>query len=98
MAGPSFEWDADKDRRNRAKHGIAFVDAQHAFLDPRRVIAEDLSHGEGEKRYFCFGQVGGGVMTVRFTWRGGRIRIIGAGYWRKGKTIYEQQNGPLHQG
>ncbi|MCR4281543.1 MAG: BrnT family toxin [Bauldia sp.] len=98
MAGPSFEWDADKDRRNRAKHGIAFVDAQHAFLDPRRVIAEDLSHSEGEKRYFCFGQVGGGVMTVRFTWRGGRIRIIGAGYWRKGKTIYEQQNGPLHQG
>jgi hypothetical protein len=31
-------------------------------------------------------------MTVRFTWRAGRIRIIGAGYWRKGKKIYEQQN------
>lgn len=31
-------------------------------------------------------------MTVRLTWREGRIRIFGAGYWRNGKTIYEQQN------
>jgi uncharacterized DUF497 family protein len=89
---PSFEWDAAKDRVNRAKHGVSFALAQYAFLDPRRVIAEDLSHSGGERRYFCFGDVGGGVMTVRFTWREGRIRIFGAGYWRKGKRIYEQQN------
>jgi hypothetical protein len=31
-------------------------------------------------------------MTVRFTWREQRIRIIGAGYWRKGRTICEQEN------
>jgi hypothetical protein len=36
--------------------------------------------------------VDGGVMTVRFTYRDGRIRIFGAGYWRKGKQVYEQQN------
>jgi uncharacterized DUF497 family protein len=62
------------------------------LFDPRRVIAEDLDHRGTEPRYFCFGQVGDGVMTVRFTWRGGHIRIFGAGYWRKGKRIYEQQN------
>jgi uncharacterized DUF497 family protein len=62
------------------------------FFDPKLVIAEDLSHSEKEKRYFCFGRVGGGIMTVRFTWREGRIRIFGAGYWRKGRTTYEQQN------
>jgi uncharacterized DUF497 family protein len=90
---PSFEWDPLKDRANRAKHGVSFSLAQHAFFDSRRVIAEDLSHSnDAERRYFCFGVVGGGVMTVRFTWREGRIRIFGAGYWRKGKTIYEQQN------
>jgi uncharacterized DUF497 family protein len=92
---PSFEWDAIKDRANRAnraKHGVPFSVAQRAFFDPRRVIAEDLSHSATEQRYFCFGQVGGGIMTVRFTWRDGRIRIFGAGYWRKGKSIYEQQN------
>jgi len=94
MAGaPSFEWDPGKDRVNRLKHGVSFTLAQHAFFDPKRVIAEDLGHSTaGERRYYCFGVVGGGVMTVRFTWRAGRIRIFGAGYWRKGKTIYEQQN------
>ena len=89
---PHFEWDPLKDRRNRKKHGVSFREAQRVFFDPRRVIAEDLDHSETEQCYFCFGQVGGGVMTVRFTWREGRIRIFGAGYWRKGKKIYEQQN------
>jgi uncharacterized DUF497 family protein len=89
---PSFDWDPVKDRINRTKHGISFERAQHAFFDPRRVIAEDLDHSAAERRYFCFGVVDGGVMTVRFTYRGGRIRIFGAGYWRKGKRIYEQQN------
>lgn len=74
----SFEWDEAKDRANQAKHRVAFHLAQHAFLDPQRVIAEDLSHSGVEERYFCFGRVGDGIMTVRFTWRGGRIRIIGA--------------------
>jgi uncharacterized DUF497 family protein len=59
MAGePSFEWDAIKDRANRVKHGVPFSLAQRAFFDPRRLIAEDLSHSTTEQRYFCFGQVG----------------------------------------
>jgi uncharacterized protein len=93
MAGaPSFEWDDAKDRANRFKHGVSFTEAQAAFFDLRRVIAEDLDHSGPELRYFCFGRVAGGVMTVRFTYRSGRVRIFGAGYWRKGKRIYEQQN------
>ncbi len=91
--GATFEWDETKNRANQAKHDVAFELAQRAFLDPHRVIAEDLDHSGSEPRYFCFGLVGDGVMTVRFTWRGGRIRIIGAGYWRKGRKIYEQENG-----
>jgi len=87
-----FEWDPNKDLENQEKHGISFVTAQHAFADPHRVIAEDLSHSEQEPRYYCFGKVDGGILTVRFTYRAGVIRIIGAGYWRKGKVIYEQEN------
>lgn len=89
---PNFEWDDTKDRINRIKHGVSFALAQMAFFDPRRVIAEDLAHSSTELRYFCFGKVEDGIMTVRFTYRAGCIRIFGAGYWRKGKTIYEQQN------
>jgi uncharacterized protein len=58
---PDFEWDAAKDRVNRAKHGIGFELAQQAFLDPFRVIAEDLDHGGGEQRFFCFGRVDGAL-------------------------------------
>ena len=57
-----------------------------------RVIAADLSHSEDENRYYCFGRVGEGILTVRFTYRHNVIRIIGAGYWRKGKAIYEREN------
>jgi hypothetical protein len=89
---PDFEWDVAKDKINRAKHGVGFELAQRAFLDPFRVIAEDLDHGEQEQRYFCFGKVDGAVATVRFTWRNGRIRIFGAGYWRKGRSVYEKAN------
>jgi uncharacterized DUF497 family protein len=92
MATARFEWDATKDRGNRRKHGVGFGEAQFAFADPRRVIAEDVSHSEDEPRYFCFGKVGDGIMTVRFTYRAGVIRILGAGYWRKGKRTYEREN------
>ena len=93
MVRSSFEWDARKDADNQIKHGVPFVLAQHAFADPRRVIAEDTMHSTvKEPRYFCFGRVGDGVLTVRFIHRSDVIRIFGAGYWRKGKVIYEREN------
>jgi len=87
-----FEWDSKKDALNQEKHGVSFALAQLAFLDHKRVILEDLEHSEGEKRFYCLGSVSGGIMTVRFTHRNNKIRIIGAGYWRKGKKIYEREN------
>jgi uncharacterized DUF497 family protein len=92
MATARFAWDPKKDLENREKHGVSFAEAQYAFADPRRVIAEDLSHSGREKRYYCFGKVGGGILTVRFTYRGGVIRIFGAGYWRKGEAIYGRES------
>ena len=90
MDGAVFEWDEEKNRANLQKHGVSFGLAREAFGDSRRIIAEDLEHSAGERRYFCFGKVGPGILTVRFTYRRGRIRIIGAGYWRKGKKAYEE--------
>ena len=92
MAKTRFDWDAKKDQENQDKHGVAFGVAQFAFADPNRVIAEDHSHSSIEKRHFCFGLVGDGVLTVRFVYRDDVIRIFGAGYWRKGKQIYEREN------
>ena len=53
----SFEWDQDKNAENFKKHKVNFETAQYAFIDSKRVVAEDLSHSKGEKRFFCFGKV-----------------------------------------
>jgi hypothetical protein len=87
-----FEWDDEKDQENQIKHRVAFAEAQKAFFDPRRVIAEDIAHSSEEDRFYCIGRVENGILTVRFTYRGNIIRIYGAGYWRKGKKLYEDQN------
>jgi uncharacterized protein len=94
MSKSNFEWDDSKSFENQRKHGVSFYEAQFAFLDQQRVIAEDVAHSQLEKRYYCFGlnQDRSGVLTVRFTYRPGCIRIFGAGYWRKGKRTYEQAN------
>ncbi|MGE0582614.1 MAG: BrnT family toxin [Steroidobacteraceae bacterium] len=94
----SFEWDPRKDRANQEKHGVSFAEGQRAFFDRHRIIAEDLKHSTPkERRYYCYGNHGGGILTVRFTYRGGIIRIFGAGYWTKGRRIYEQEN-QIHKG
>ena len=92
MAEVRFEWDPKKDEENQEKHGVSFAMAQFAFADSRRVIAEDLSHSSSEKRHYCFGRIDDGILTIRFTFRDDAIRIFGAGYWRKGRRIYEREN------
>ena len=87
-----FEWDKNKDKENHEKHGVPFALAQLAFLDKHRVVLENLSHSKSEKRFYCLGKVAEDILTVRFTYRNNKIRIIGAGYWRKGKKIYEKEN------
>lgn len=45
-----------------------------------------------EARLFCIGRTERGILTVRFSYRGETIRIIGAGHWRKGRKTYEKEN------
>lgn len=92
MSNATFEWDETKNLQNQKKHSVSFELAQFAFSDPERIIAEDLEHSLKEKRYYCFGKIDDAVLTVRFTYRNNIIRIFDAGYWRKGKQIYEREN------
>ena len=92
MKKAKFEWDPNKNSINKDEENAHDQRAQHAFEDVKRIIAEDIDHSGDEKRFFCFGEVDGGILTVRFTYRDDTIRIFGAGYWRKGKKIYEKNN------
>ncbi len=89
---PGFEWDEEKNQSNQQKHGVSFEVAQRAFNDRGRLILRDKQHSEEEMRFFCIGKVEQKILTVRFTYREDRIRIIGAGFWRKGKQLYTREN------
>jgi len=52
----SFEWDENKNRANRAKHGIDFDFAILAFDDPFALTTQDRDV-EGEQRYQLIGAV-----------------------------------------
>lgn len=88
----SFIWDSEKEITNIYKHGVDFVIAAKAFKDPKRKIYIDSKHSKEEERLFCVGKVGAKILTVRFTYRNGKIRIIGAGYWRKGEQCYGKKD------
>ena len=84
-----FIWDPLKEMANIEKHGVDFTAASKIFYDPKRKIFTDAEHSRDEERYFCIGKVDGKILTVRFLYREKKIRIIGAGYWRKGRKYYE---------
>ena len=88
----SFIWDIEKENANIEKYKVDFITACKAFNDKNRIIAVDEKHSEAEQRYFCIGKVNSRIVTVRFIKRGQRIRIFGAGYWRKGVNLYEKTN------
>jgi uncharacterized DUF497 family protein len=91
--GGQFVWHIAKNAINIRDHKVSFYEAVRVFDDENYFIISDASHSENEARYFCFGRVEGRVLTLRFTLRGRKIRIIGAGYWRKGKQLYEARHG-----
>jgi len=87
----NFIWNELKERANILKHRVDFYTAANAFNDPKKKIFIDEEHSIKEERYFCIAKVQGRILTVRFTYRDKLIRIIGAGYWHKGKDYYENK-------
>ncbi len=85
-----FEYDDAKNRANIKKHDVSFDEAREAFTDPDRKVYPDKLHSESEVREICLGKVKGNIMTVVFTKRKDIIRIISAGYYRKGKKLYDK--------
>ncbi len=88
----SFIWNEEKELTNIRKHSVDFSTAARAFKDAKRKIYIDSRHTKKEERFFCIGKVDDKILTVRFTYRDGKIRIFGAGYWRKGKDYYEKES------
>lgn len=87
-----FEWNERKNKINIQKHGIDFRKAISVFSDDKRLELYDRKHSTlFEERFKTIGIVHR-LITVFFTERGGRIRIISARPATK-----EEENGYNNQ-
>jgi uncharacterized protein len=74
-----FENDPIKAAANIAKHKVSFEEAAPVFGDPLAVTFADPDHSVGEERWLMFGlSEAGGVLSVIFTHRRRKYRIISA--------------------
>ena len=69
-----FEFDPDKSRQNKAKHGIDFFEAQVLWSDDE--LLEIPARTTGESRFLVIGQISGRCWSRVITYRGESIRII----------------------
>ena len=51
-----YEWDENKNKTNRIKHGVSFETAQRVFEDPYLLRQQDL-HETGEQRWQSLGLI-----------------------------------------
>jgi uncharacterized DUF497 family protein len=94
MTNDAFEWDGTKAAENQAKHGVSFELAIQVFLDPFGIERLDDRADYGEERFILIGIAEGIVLTVAYTERNGRIRIISA----RQATKHEQDDYFIENG
>jgi len=87
MIDDEFEWDEVKAETNLRRHKISFREARRVFEDFFALIERDLSEAYGEDRFLATGMIESVLVTVVYTERGERVRIISA---RKASS-YEQR-------
>ncbi len=74
-----FEWDTAKERSNKAKHRIDFVEAATVFGDKLSITIHDPLHSISEERYVTMDMSDQyRLLVVVHSVRGDRIRIISA--------------------
>ena len=87
MDDDEFEWDAAKAESNLAKHGVSFEAARCVFDDVFGFERCDFDSAPSEIRYVIAGMVNDVILTVVYTERGERPRIISA----RRATKHEQE-------
>jgi uncharacterized DUF497 family protein len=78
MDNGDYQWDDAKGASNYAKHGVTFQVARDVFKDPFAIEFIDDREDYGEDRFVLIGTVGQRFLTVVYTMRGDRIRLISA--------------------
>lgn len=88
-----FEWDPEKEKANKRKHGFTFTEACYVFSDRYALTIFDPDHSKDEDRWITIGQgLVSKTLTVVHTYRltkdGESVRIISA---RKATEVESRQ-------
>jgi hypothetical protein len=73
-----YEWDPAKALANLRKHKVPFLMACEVFKDDNRLETLDFSSDCDEERWIVLGRVGQKILSVVYTQRGQRTRLISA--------------------
>lgn len=89
-----FEWDEQKNKANRKKHGIWFEEATPVFIDPGNRFFRDRDHSGSEDRFVVVGYNTNSSLLVVVYWYRNQdevIRIISARKaTKKERRFYEE--------
>jgi uncharacterized DUF497 family protein len=95
MNDDAFEWDDAKAAENLRAHRVSFEEATLAIADPFGTEWVDTREAYGEERVVVVGLSQGQLLTVVYTERGERLRIISARKATKHEQDdYYRQNAP----
>lgn len=95
MGDDSFEWDHSKAIENRRAHRVSFEEATLAVSDPFAIEWLDTREDYGEERVVLVSMSQGQLLTVVYTERDERVRIISARKaTRHEQDDYYRQNAP----
>jgi uncharacterized DUF497 family protein len=88
-----FDWDAGNQTKSIEKHAVSCDEAEQVFLNAPLKVLADNRHSTAEPRIHAFGKTDEGwFLTIAFTIRGSRIRIISARPMnKKEKKFYEKE-------
>lgn len=78
LNGESFVWNADKAKKNLAKHGVRFEEAATVFGDPLFVLVQASRNDEAREAAIGFDASGRLLYVVHMEVEGEFIRIISA--------------------
>jgi uncharacterized protein len=88
-----FEWDKGNKDKNWIKHRITIKEAEEVFFNKPQSVFDDIKHSQKEKRYTIVGKNNSGkLLTVFFTLRNNKIRIISARNQSKKERRQNEKN------
>jgi len=87
-----FDWDEGNEKKNWIKHKVSKKEAESVFFDKGILVVGDPGHSSVETRYTAHGSTKRKrKLTIIFTIRGNKIRVISArGQSKNERLKYEQ--------